>query len=129
MSRIRGANTAPELRVRKIAHRLGYRFRLHSASLPGKPDIVFPRLKSVIFVHGCFWHRHDCKRGSMPQTRPDYWAAKLTATMHRDEAALRALAEAGWRALVIWECETRDPIAVEAIIRRFLGSGQTDDRS
>jgi DNA mismatch endonuclease (patch repair protein) len=122
MSRVRGANTGPELRVRRIAHRLGYRFRLHSAALPGKPDIVFPRFRSVVFVHGCFWHRHDCKRGSTPpKTRPEYWAAKFAATTRRDQTALRALSEAGWRVLVIWECETRDPAAIESSLCRFLG--------
>src|SRR5690348_3561268 len=107
MSRVRGMNTVPELRVRRVAHRLGYRFRLHSSSLPGKPDLVFPRLRSVIFVHGCFWHRHHCRRGTMPQTRSEYWAAKFTATIDRDRRAIQSLGEADWQVLVIWECETR----------------------
>lgn len=121
MSRVRGTNTAPELRVRRLAHRLGYRFRLHAASLPGHPDMVFPGRRLVIFVHGCFWHRHDCKRASMPLTRPDYWGRKFAATMARDQIALQLLADADWKTLVIWECETRDSVSLEQALRTFLG--------
>jgi DNA mismatch endonuclease (patch repair protein) len=109
MRRVRSSNTNPEIRVRKILHRLGYRFRLHRRELPGTPDIVLPAHESVILVHGCFWHRHDgCRDASMPNTRIDFWKKKFTENVLRDckkTAALRAL---GWNVLIVWECELRD---------------------
>jgi DNA mismatch endonuclease (patch repair protein) len=114
MSRVGGKNTGPELRVRRVAHALGLRFRLHGADLPGRPDIVLPRRKAVVFVNGCFWHRHaNCRRTTMPATRSDYWMAKFAATEARDARTTQQLQAAGWRVIVIWECETRDAAAVE----------------
>ncbi len=109
MSRIRGKNTKPELLVRKMCHRLGYRFRLHRNDLPGKPDLVFPKLNIALFVHGCFWHSHDCKWGLVtPKTNSDFWAAKRFRTVERDKQHNSELRTVGWRTLVIWECATRD---------------------
>lgn len=126
MSRIRSKNTKPELKVRRLLHRSGYRFRLHGAaaggSLPGKPDLVFAGRRKVIFINGCFWHTHSCPAGThAPPTNPEFWAAKRARTVERDAAALRALASAGWEALVVWECELRDPSALETELAAFLG--------
>ena len=121
MSRIRGRGTKPELIVRRIAHRLGFRFRLHRKDLPGRPDIVFPRHRAVIMVHGCFWHRHPgCKHASSPKTRESYWKSKLDDNVARDRRNETALRELGWRVMVIWECETKDREAVAARIKSFL---------
>lgn len=107
MSRIRGKDTAPEMIVRSILHRMGYRFRLHMKSLPGKPDIVLPKYKTVIFVHGCFWHRHKgCRNCTTPTNRREFWLAKLNGNAARDKVHHRALRKLGWRVIVIWECET-----------------------
>src|SRR5262245_54631947 len=109
MSRVGKSNTAPEIVVRKVAHALGYRFRLHRRDLPGCPDIVFPRLHKVIFVHGCFWHGHaGCPKGKPPATRQAYWLPKFARNTERDDEVRRELARAGWRVGVVWECETRD---------------------
>lgn len=109
MSRIRGKNTAPEMRVRSYLHSRGLRFRLHSAKLPGRPDIVLPRWSAVILVHGCFWHRHPgCRFAYTPKSRQDFWERKFTENVARDQRSLEALQSAGWRVFVIWECETRD---------------------
>ncbi len=126
MSRIRSKNTKPELKVRRLLHRSGYRFRLHGAaaggSLPGKPDLVFAGRGKVIFVNGCFWHSHTCSAGSRaPATNPEFWAAKRARTVARDTAALQALEASGWEALVVWECELRDSSALEAELTTFLG--------
>ena len=109
MSRIRGKNTKPELVVRKLCHRLGYRFRLHRNDLPGKPDLAFPKLKIALFVHGCFWHSHDCKWGRVtPKTNSDFWSAKRLRTVERDKQNDSELRTVGWQTLVIWECAIRD---------------------
>src|SRR5919106_1632532 len=106
MAAIRGKNTAPELVVRRIAHRLGYRFRLHRRDLPGRPDLVFPRLRKVILVHGCFWHQHPgCSLARSPKSRPDYWLPKLRRNQERDAKAAEALKGLGWDLMVLWECE------------------------
>lgn len=108
MAAIKGANTKPELRVRSLLHSLGFRFRLHRKDLPGKPDIVLAKYRTVIFVHGCFWHCHDCRWGNViPKTREDFWARKRQGTMERDSRNIRALTAAGWKVLVIWECQSR----------------------
>jgi DNA mismatch endonuclease (patch repair protein) len=121
MAAIRGKNTKPEICVRRLLHSSGYRFRLHRNDLPGKPDIVLPKHKVVIFVHGCFWHCHDCRYGAVkPATRSEFWTAKLQSNVDRDrrnEAALKAL---GWRVKVVWECETKNPEKVERRLIRFL---------
>ena len=122
MSRVRDRDTKPELIVRRIAHRLGFRFRLHRRDLPGCPDMVFPRHRSVIMVHGCFWHRHvGCKYASRPRTRVAYWEAKFKDNVVRDKGTESALRALGWRVMIIWECETKDGGAVAARIASYLG--------
>jgi len=121
MARIEGKNTGPELAVRSLLHALGYRFRLHRKDLPGSPDIVLPGRKAVIFVHGCFWHGHRCKRGSRaPKTNSDYWTKKLAGNVARDEKRQTELVSLGWRVLVVWECEIKDREALACILRAFL---------
>ena len=106
MSRIRGKDTKPELSLRKVLHGLGFRYRLHVADLPGKPDLVFPKYKTVVFVHGCFWHRHPgCKIATTPKTNTEFWIEKFEKNKERDVRARKALEEAGWSTLVAWECE------------------------
>lgn len=104
MSGIRGKDTRPEMIVRRGLHALGFRYKLHDRSLPGHPDLVFPSRKAVIFVHGCFWHMHDCHLFKWPTTQREFWAGKLTGNARRDQANLSRLQEDGWRVLVIWEC-------------------------
>ena len=109
MSRIRGVHTAPELRVRKLLHSLGLRYRLHGKGLPGKPDLVFAGPRAVLFVHGCFWHMHRCKYGKpAPATNKTFWANKRRSNAERDKRNRRALRKDGWRVFEIWECHTRD---------------------
>jgi DNA mismatch endonuclease (patch repair protein) len=118
MARVQGKNTGPEMRVRRIAHRMGLRFRLHRDDLPGKPDLVFPRHRVVVFVHGCFWHRHtDCSRASMPATRQEFWEAKFDENVARDTKQQNALAVLGWTVLVLWECELKDESNIEERLR------------
>lgn len=126
MAKVRSANTKPEMIVRRTAHALGYRFRLHVRTLPGSPDLVFPRCKKVIFVHGCFWHRHDgCSRMTFPKARADYWNAKFSANIARDAAQAAALRTLGWSVLTIWECETSDLQGLRRTIPRFLSDDAT----
>lgn len=123
MSRVRGRDTKPEMLVRRLAHAMGYRFRLHRGDLPGKPDLVFPGRRKVIFVHGCFWHRHpdpSCRLARMPKSRLDFWATKLENNKKRDADNLSRLDDLGWKTLVIWECQTRDREALQARIGEFL---------
>jgi DNA mismatch endonuclease, patch repair protein len=109
MARIRGKNTRPERVVRSLVHSMGYRFRLHRSDLPGTPDIVFVGLKKIIFVHGCFWHRHrGCTHTTMPKTNATFWAEKFSQNVERDRRRLRALKKAGWKSLIVWSCETKD---------------------
>jgi len=109
MSRIRGSNTRPELLVRSLLHRIGYRFRLHRRDLPGTPDVVLPKYKTVVFVHGCFWHRHPgCRFAYTPKSRVKFWTDKFSANVNRDARARHALEQAGWTVLVVWECELKD---------------------
>jgi DNA mismatch endonuclease (patch repair protein) len=115
-------DTGPEMTVRRLLHRLGYRFRLHRRDLPGKPDLVFPSRKAVIQVHGCFWHQHaGCKDASMPRTRPEYWVPKLARNVERDQQNEARLAELGWRTLVLWECEIADADVIARMAEAFLG--------
>jgi DNA mismatch endonuclease (patch repair protein) len=110
MARVRDKNSKPEILVRQLAHRLGYRFRLHCRRLPGTPDLVFPRLRKIIFVHGCFWHRHRaCYRTTTPKTRKAFWADKFKTNIKRDKLKKQQLEVLGWDVLVVWECETFDP--------------------
>jgi DNA mismatch endonuclease (patch repair protein) len=121
MRAVKGANTTPELAVRRLAHRMGYRFRLHRKDLPGKPDLVFPRLHKVVFVHGCFWHGHDCARGArVPVRNRDYWTQKVARNKARDENVPASLKVLGWKSLVIWECETKGAREIEKRLKRFL---------
>lgn len=121
MSLVRTKNTKPEILVRRIAHGLGYRFRLHSQKLPGRPDLVFPSRRKVVFVHGCFWHSHDsCSKARPPKSRPDYWLPKLRSNKERDIRNVAQLKALGWRSLVIWQCELREPSKVSRRLDRFL---------
>lgn len=107
MSAIRGKNTKPEISLRHELHRQGFRYRLHGQKLPGRPDIVLPKFKAVVLVHGCFWHGHGCALFKWPQTRAEFWRAKISKTRSRDDRQLEALREAGWRVAVVWECAIR----------------------
>lgn len=123
MALVRATDTKPEMKVRRAVHRAGYRFRLHRKDLPGKPDLVFPSRRAVVFVHGCFWHRHadpDCKLSRLPKSRPDFWIPKLTKNAERDTQAVEALERQGWRVLVVWECELKDIDRVVARIAEHL---------
>ena len=109
MSAIKSKNTKPEIKVRKILHSMGYRFRLHSKDLPGSPDIVLPKYKTVIFVHGCFWHRHqNCKYASTPKTRQEFWNKKFNENINRDKINQENLSSKGWKIIIVWECEIKD---------------------
>lgn len=123
MSRVKGRDTSPERLVRSLLHRMGYRFRLHRKDLPGKPDIVLPRYKKVIFVNGCFWHQHPgCPQGRrQPKSNREYWGKKLEATVIRDQNNQLLLKERGWEVLVIWECELSDQHSLVDILTRYLG--------
>jgi DNA mismatch endonuclease (patch repair protein) len=121
MARVRSKNSRPELFVRKLVFALGYRYRLHAKDLPGHPDLVFRKLRKVIFVHGCFWHRHTaCALARLPKSRLDFWVPKLEGNKQRDRRTKRALAKEGWRQLTIWECQIHDTERMETAIRRFL---------
>ena len=120
MSRIKGKDTKPELVVRSILHKMGYRFRLHKKELPGKPDIVLPKYKAVIFVHGCFWHRHKgCKYAYNPKSRVSFWKNKFAETVKRDKQHLKQLKENGWEVFIVWECETKDMDKLKKIINKI----------
>jgi DNA mismatch endonuclease, patch repair protein len=121
MSHIQSKNTKPEIKIRSIVHSLGYRFRLHRNDLPGKPDLIFPRLKKVIFVHGCFWHNHACCNGRViPQTNVSYWKEKRNKTVNRDRKSLSELNKLGWQVKIIWECQIRKMTDLESVLRDFL---------
>ena len=125
MSRVRSGDTGPEIRVRKLLHALGFRYRLHSASLPGKPDIVLPKLKKIIMVHGCFWHQHtNCTKATLPSTRLEWWEAKLRRNRARDRRVVRQLRALGWSVCVIWECQTKNTGQVQTRLLRFLGGNR-----
>ena len=131
MSRIRSRDTKPEFVVRSAVHRLGYRFRLHRKDLPGSPDLVFPRLRAVIFVHGCFWHWHPetaCPIAGIPKSNLEYWGPKLLRTRIRDRENVDLLQEAGWQVMVIWECELRYRENLFGRVRQFL-KGQESERT
>lgn len=125
MSRIKATDTKPELVVRRLTHAMGFRYRLHDSRLPGRPDLVFARRKKVIFVHGCFWHRHgskDCKLARLPKSRLDFWLPKLEANQARDKRVSRELDALGWKVMVVWECELKDRVALAGRIEEFLES-------
>jgi DNA mismatch endonuclease (patch repair protein) len=121
MSRITGENTAPERSVRSALHRAGLRFRLHQRMLPGRPDIVLTRFRTVIFVHGCFWHRHPgCRFAYNPKTRTAFWQKKFDENVARDRRTCRELRKSGWRVMVVWECETTEPADLRRLIARVI---------
>jgi DNA mismatch endonuclease (patch repair protein) len=120
MSAIKGKNTKPELLVRSVVHSLGLRFRLHGEQLPGRPDLVLPRHRTVVFVHGCFWHRHDCGLAAVPKTRTAFWESKFAANVARDSRNRSALERMGWRVVEIWECETYDDALLRCHIRSLF---------
>ena len=123
MGRIRGSDTKPEWAVRRLLHKLGYRFRLQWKAAPGRPDIAFPGRRKIIFVHGCFWHQHDgCRHARIPATRSEFWAAKFARNKVRDARDLARAEAEGWQALVIWECEIADDAALRDRLIDFLGS-------
>ena len=127
MARIRSEDTVPEMLVRKMLHAAGFRFRLHRGDLPGKPDIVLPRYKVAIFVHGCFWHGHEsCRDGRRPKSNLDYWNRKLDRNRERDRRSQAKLEAIGWRPLVVWECELEDPD--QLLLRLTAEIGTTDAR-
>ncbi len=130
MSRIRSKDTSPELLVRSALHRLGFRYRLHVRTLPGCPDLVFPARKTVLFIHGCFWHGHDCKVGARtPKTNPDYWRKKIARNRERAATSEARLIKTGWRVLVVWECELRqlDAAIGKIVAALSLNNAQPDE--
>lgn len=121
MRRIRNVDTGPEMRVRRVTHALGYRFRLHRRDLPGTPDLIFPRLRKVIFVHGCFWHRHSgCRHARLPKSRRNYWLPKLKRNSTRDTEVVAALRALGWTVLVVWECQVATEKDTSKLLLPFL---------
>lgn len=121
MAAVRSRDTKPELIVRRAVHGMGFRFRLHGRNLPGRPDLVLPRHRKIIFVHGCFWHKHDCRAGrSVPATRTEFWEKKRDANVARDVRAVAALTARRWKVLVVWECWTRDLSSLASRLRSFL---------
>lgn len=122
MSRIRSKDTKPEIAVRQILHRLGYRFRLHRKDLPGRPDIVLPRHRKIVLVHGCFWHGHTCRLASKPKSNEGYWTDKIAKNKERDARNLTALEEAGWTVLELWECDVRKLEGLEDRLAAFMKS-------
>lgn len=127
MRRIRSEDTSPEKRVRSLLHRMGLRFRLHDATLPGKPDIVLPKLGLIVEVRGCFWHQHGpCADSRIPQSRRDYWVAKLEKNKQRDVANARALRKLGWSVITVWECQIKHEDKLGARLRRFVEQATID---
>lgn len=120
MSRVRGKDTTPELKLRRFLHAKGLRYRLHLRSLPGKPDIVFVSSRVAVFVHGCFWHGHDCRYGRLPKTKLDYWAPKVALNRARDAVNVEKLHKLGWDVLTVWQCEIKDAAAQEKVLRSVL---------
>lgn len=126
MSLVKGKNTRPEMLVRRLVHSAGFRYRLHDAKLPGKPDLVFSRKRKVIFVHGCFWHRHEgCALARIPKSNREFWLTKLEGNKVRDEKNVRKLHDAGWETLVVWECELRDLDTLALRLQSFLSDATT----
>jgi DNA mismatch endonuclease, patch repair protein len=122
MSAIKGKDTQPELLVRKALHQQGLRYRLHVRGLAGTPDLVFPRYKTVVFVHGCFWHQHGCSNSRTPETRKDFWTTKLRGNKERDDAQVKLLLEQGWRVAVVWECSVKQALrSGDPLLLRSLG--------
>lgn len=128
MAGIRGRDTKPEMALRRALHARGLRYRLHAAGLPGKPDMVFPRHRAVVFVHGCFWHRHQgCRYATNPSTRPQFWQTKFAGNIARDRAAVEALYRGGWRVAIVWECAVRSSDSVGEVVRNLSRWIRSDD--
>jgi DNA mismatch endonuclease (patch repair protein) len=121
MKSVGARDTGPELTVRRLLHRLGYRYRLHARDLPGRPDIIFPGRRKVIFIHGCFWHGHGCGKGKLPKSRAEYWTAKIKGNRDRDARAVARLEDAGWQSLSVWQCELKSLEKIDRALREFLG--------
>ena len=131
MSRVKSKNTAPEIAVRRLLRSMGYGYRLHRRELPGTPDLVLSRLRTAIFVHGCFWHRHadvSCRLARLPKSRLDFWLPKLNANRERDKARVAELTHAGWKVLVVWECQIRDLAGLRQQLRDALGPPSRERR-
>lgn len=127
MALVRSIDTKPEMLVRRLLHRMGYRYRLHRRDLPGTPDLAFTSRRAVIFVHGCFWHRHaGCSLARLPKSRTEFWTSKLEGNRERDARKIDALEALGWRVLTVWECELRDTEALADRLRCFLDRGETE---
>lgn len=131
MAKVRGANTGPEMRVRKALHEAGFRYRLHRSSLPGKPDLVLPRYRTAVFVHGCFWHGHHCPRGKRPSSNSAFWDKKLDRNIERDQMAQKMLTNLGWTVVVLWECSLESEvrallISLDAARSSLLGRMQSN---
>lgn len=125
MSRVKGRNTAPEKNVRSLLHRMGYRFRIHLKNLPGNPDIVLPRHRKIIFVHGCFWHGHQgCSRAKRPASNVDFWNHKIDKNIERDISVREKLESLGWKVLVVWQCGIRDKEALQIQLKDFMGGSE-----
>lgn len=124
MSRVKTKNTRPELVVRSLLHKMGYRFRLHRRDLPGSPDIVLPKYQKAIFVHGCFWHGHNCKKGKRPTSNHQFWNAKLDRNLERDRTNQEALIDRGWEVLVVWECELSKQVSTREKLLHFIKATQ-----
>jgi DNA mismatch endonuclease (patch repair protein) len=130
MSGIQGKNTKPEIRIRSLLHRQGFRFRIHDKSLPGKPDIVLKRFRAVILVHGCFWHAHDCHLFKWPSTRKEFWQSKIEGNKSRDLENIKALKNSGWRILTIWECSMKGKTRLnESELINIIGDWLKDDNA
>ena len=121
-------DTGPEMVVRRLLHRLGYRYRLHRRDLPGTPDIVLPGRRKIILVHGCFWHGHGCKKGRLPKSKPEYWGPKIARNRERDAEKQRALRDLGWDVLAVWQCEVADEAILAERLTQFLGPSTYFDR-
>lgn len=122
MRSVRQRDTAPELQLRRMLHAQGWRYRLHRKELPGKPDIVFPSRQKAIFVHGCFWHAHDCALGRAPKTRTEFWSQKRRQNQERDERAINNLTKLGWTSLIVWQCELKHPASAMQKVTEFLNT-------
>ena len=130
MRAVKSGDTKPEMLVRRMVYALGYRYRLHRADLPGKPDLVFSSRCKAIFVHGCFWHGHDCPRGArIPKSNTDYWLRKITRNQERDQANLAALNRQGWDTLIVWECQTKDLATLELCLTNFLETSRQSEKT
>lgn len=127
MAGIRNKDSAPEMRLRRLIHGMGFRYRLHVRALPGTPDVVFPARRAVIFMHGCFWHRHEgCALARLPKSRIEFWKKKLESNRLRDRNTLASLSRLGWRVLVVWECQMKDEKHVARVVRQFLADAERE---